>query len=71
MTSEQLRRGLKTQPIRPFVIHSANGGRLCVSHPKMIMFYENEQTCAVFRSDETVHVVDPRLVIDAEVARRR
>ncbi len=70
MTITRLRRLADPAAFMPFTLHLADGRTLAVKHPEMIMFYENEQTCAVFRSDETVHVLDPRLVIDAEVGLR-
>ena len=66
MTSEQLPKLIKAQPFKPFVIRTADGRELTVSHPKNIAYGGGR--IAVVVSGDDIDIIDLLLVPSLKVA---
>ncbi len=63
MTSGQLHRHIKRAPFQPFTIHMADGERLAVRHPELILHLPGTRTFVVaHEEDETYSTMDLLLV---------
>jgi hypothetical protein len=63
MTIEQLRQMHAARPFKPFEIHLADSRSLRVEHPEMLSQSQSGRTIAVARPDDTIEIVDLRLVV--------
>jgi hypothetical protein len=68
MTTEQLRRYKDARPFRPFDIFMADGRRLTVPHPELIMLSPSGRTIIVGMPDDTFEIVDLLLVTSLKVS---
>lgn len=68
MTSDQFTSFLKTQPFRPFVIHTADGRAIEVKHPEWVA-YAGGSTALVAKPDDTFEVIDLLLVPSLQAIR--
>jgi hypothetical protein len=57
MTDETLRKAMRSQPFRPFVIHMADGRALPVAHPELIA-YKSETRTAIVVYDDSFEFID-------------
>jgi hypothetical protein len=72
MKADEVRKLLRTQPFRPFVVHVADGGRLLVKHEDFIALAPSGREMIVYRHNkpDDYEVVDLLLVTRLEVATR-
>ena len=47
MTTEEIRRALKAEPFRPFVLHTTDGRALPVPHPRFVLIVTGGETVVV------------------------
>ena len=63
MTIEQLRRAKNNRPFRPFDVRMADGQRIRVGHPEVLLVPPKaERTFVVAHNDETYQIIDLLLV---------
>lgn len=66
MRGQELRRVAEASPFRPFRIHMANGKSVVVPHPEFVHVYPGGRMVTVFRSDQSVEIIDVMLVTSLE-----
>ncbi len=67
MTIEQVRKVLRSQPFRAFVLNLADGRSVGVSHPDFLMVSPTGRTVAVYGLDDAVEVIDLLLVTSLQI----
>ena len=68
MTTEQLRKLIKTTPFEPFTIHMADGKEVLVRHPEFILLPPQSRTFVVWEDDaKAFGIIDLLLVTQLTV----
>jgi hypothetical protein len=67
MTIERLRSLCDSEPLRPFIIHLADGRQLPVRHREFIASAPSGRTVTVYQPDDTMNIVDLLVVTDLEI----
>ncbi len=67
MTIERLRQIHQARPIRPFVIHLADGRHFRVNHPGFLAQSPSGRTAILYGSNDAFEVIDLLLVTTVEV----
>ena len=62
MTIEQLRKVHQARPFQPFDLHLADGRRILVKHPELLLVNPPGRTIGVGVPDGTIEIVDILLV---------
>jgi hypothetical protein len=65
--SEDIRRALKAEPFRPFLIHLADGRAFAVQHPELVLLTPSGRTIVVAAADGGVDILDCLLVTSLSV----
>ena len=47
MTIEEIRKAQKSEPFRPFILHTADGRALSVAHPRFLLIVTGGETLVV------------------------
>lgn len=69
--ADELRAVCRAQPIRPFVLHLADGRSIRVEHQQFILVTPTGGTIALAQPDDTMHIVDVKDVTDVRRQPRR
>jgi hypothetical protein len=67
MTIEQLRNVYDAQPFQPFIMHLADGRSIPVMHREFMTSAPSGRTIIVYQPDDTLNIVDLRLVTNLDV----
>jgi hypothetical protein len=67
MTVEQLRTASQPQPVRPFILHLADGRAIPVDQREFIMTVPSGRTVVVAQPEDTLNIVDRLLVTHLEI----
>lgn len=67
MTIDQMQAAYTAQPFRPFIIHLANGSQIPVLSPEFILSVPSGRTIVVCQPDDTLNILDLRLVTHLEI----
>jgi hypothetical protein len=72
MKADEIRKLLRADPFRPFVVHVADGGRLLVKHEDFFALAPSGREMLIYRHNkpDDYEVVDIMLVTRLEVATR-
>ena len=62
MTTNQLREVHQARPFRPFTIKLADGSRVTIRHPELMMFSPSGRTIVAAVSDDAFKILDLLLV---------
>jgi hypothetical protein len=63
MTTDEIRKAIRSQPFRPFTLRLASGQELFVDHPEFVALSKGGRTLAVFSTDDNAFaIIDPLLV---------
>lgn len=65
MTTDEIRRAIKAEPFRPFVLRLASGKQVAVRHPEFVAFSQGGRTLAVFSTDENAFEIIDLLLVEA------
>ena len=67
MKIDEVRRLLRVQPFRPFLIHFADGGRIAVKHEDFVALAPTERELIVYQPNGDYQIVDVLLVTRLQV----
>lgn len=67
MTIEQLRAVQQATPFRPYVLQPADGDRIVVRHPELVLITPGGRTIAVATSADAVKIIDLSLVTAIDI----
>jgi hypothetical protein len=62
MTSDQIRKALRSEPFKPFLIKTTGGREYMVRHPEMILLSPSGRTLALADSEDTFVVIDVLMI---------
>lgn len=71
MTLQQLRAAHQAQPFRPFTLQLADGDRVEIRHPEVMMITPGGRTIYVAISEEEVKIIDTFLITAIHVGNGR
>jgi len=69
MTSERIRDLLRAEPFQKFILHLADGRHIPVVHREFMAVGPSGRTATVHQPDDSLNMVDLRLVTDLEMMR--
>ncbi len=59
MTTDQLRKHIRTEPFRPFSIHLADGRSITIDHPEIVALSRGGRTASIWiEGDQAFETVD-------------
>jgi hypothetical protein len=67
MTIEQLRTVQQATPFRPYILQLADGDRMVVRHPELVLITPGGRTIAVATSADAVKIIDLLLVTAIDI----
>ena len=67
MTANQLRAVQNARPFKPFTLSLADGERVKVSHPELLLITPGGRTVVVATGDDSVRIIDLLLVTEIRV----
>lgn len=67
MTIQEIRKLYDARPFRPFVIHTADGRKICVAHPEFMATAPAARTVVVYQADGSFDIIDLLLVAGLRV----
>jgi hypothetical protein len=67
MTIEQVKQLYNSAPLKPFIIHLADGRRIPVKHREFMATSPSGRTIVVYEQDDSFNIIDLLLVTSLEV----
>ena len=67
MTANQLRAVQNARPFKPFTLSLADGERVKVSHPELLLITPGGRTVVVATGEDSIKIIDLLLVTEIEV----
>lgn len=65
MTTEEVRKAIKAQPFRTFVLRTTSGQEFLVEHPEFVALSKGGRTIAVFSTSENAFEIVDLLLVES------